>query len=75
MAASEDGIVKSDDELQAVYTGARLDEGESTVAYCRISERSSHTWFMLHESARAVRRHNYDVPGTSTVHWSAYRSS
>ncbi len=31
MAANEDGTVKSDDEMQAVYTGARLDEGESTV--------------------------------------------
>ena len=31
MAANEDGTVESDDELQAVYTGARLDEGESTV--------------------------------------------
>jgi 3-mercaptopyruvate sulfurtransferase SseA len=75
MAANEDGTVKSDDDLQAVYTGARLDEGESTVAYCRIGERSSHTWFMLHELARAVRRKNYDVSGPSTVHWSAYRSS
>jgi hypothetical protein len=31
MAANEDGIVKSDDEMQALYTGARLDEGESTI--------------------------------------------
>jgi thiosulfate/3-mercaptopyruvate sulfurtransferase len=32
MAANEDGTVKSDDELRAVYTGAGLDEGESTIA-------------------------------------------
>ena len=32
MAANEDGTVKSDDELWAVYTGAGLDEGESTIA-------------------------------------------
>jgi hypothetical protein len=51
MAAHEDGTVKSGDELQAIYTGAGLDEGESTVGYCRIGERSSRTWFVLHEFA------------------------
>ena len=43
MAANEDGTVKSDDELHAVYTGARLDQGESTVAYCRIGCPASKT--------------------------------
>jgi hypothetical protein len=79
MAASEDGIVKSDDELRAVYAGAGLDEGESTVAYCRIGERSSHIWFVLHELLGLSGVKNYVkttmIPGPSTVHWSAYRSS
>jgi hypothetical protein len=76
MAANEDGTVKSDDGLQAVYTGARLDQGESTVAYCRIGER------LQPHLVRATRIcwgcpgvKNYDVPGPGTVHWSAYRFS
>jgi hypothetical protein len=60
MAANEDGTVKSDDELRAVYTDAGLDEGESTIAYCRIGERSSHTWFVLHESLGLSGVKNYD---------------
>src|ERR1700749_26916 len=48
-AANEDGTFKSDDDLRALYTEAGLDEGKATIAYCRIGERSSHTWFALHE--------------------------
>ena len=48
-AANEDGTFKSDDELRALYGAAGLDESKSTIAYCRIGERSSHTWFALHE--------------------------
>jgi hypothetical protein len=60
MAANEDGTVESDDELRAVYTDAGLDEGESTIAYCPIGERSSHTWFVLHESLGLSGVKNYD---------------
>ncbi|HEX3781035.1 MAG TPA: sulfurtransferase [Pseudonocardiaceae bacterium] len=48
-AANEDGTFRSDDELRELYKDAGLDESRSTIAYCRIGERSSHTWFALHE--------------------------
>src|SRR5262249_13131186 len=48
-AANEDGTFKSDDELRGLYTEAGLDGGKDTIAYCRIGERSSHTWFVLRE--------------------------
>ena len=47
-AVREDGTFKSVDELKEVYEGeAGLNEGEDIIAYCRIGERSSHTWFVL----------------------------
>ena len=46
-AVNEDGTFKTRDELSDVYGKAGLSEGESTIAYCRIGERSSHTWFVL----------------------------
>ena len=59
-AANEDGTFKSDDELRALYTGAGLDESKPTIAYCRIGERSSHTWFVLHELLGQSDVKNYD---------------
>jgi thiosulfate/3-mercaptopyruvate sulfurtransferase len=59
-AANEDGTFKSDDELRALYGAAGLDEGRSTIAYCRIGERSSHTWFVLHELLGYTDVKNYD---------------
>jgi len=59
-AANEDGTFKSDDELRALYTAAGLDESKDTIAYCRIGERSSHTWFALHELLGQARVKNYD---------------
>jgi thiosulfate/3-mercaptopyruvate sulfurtransferase len=59
-AANEDGTFRSDDELRAIYTEAGLDEGRSTIAYCRIGERSSHTWFALHELLGLADVKNYD---------------
>jgi len=59
-AANEDGTFKSDDELQALYGAAGLDESRSTIAYCRIGERSSHTWFVLHELLGYSDVKNYD---------------
>ena len=59
-AANEDGTFKSDDELRALYAGAGLDDGKDTIAYCRIGERSSHTWFALHELLGHQNVKNYD---------------
>jgi len=59
-AANEDGTFKSDDELRALYADAGLDDGKDTIAYCRIGERSSHTWFALHELLGHQNVKNYD---------------
>jgi thiosulfate/3-mercaptopyruvate sulfurtransferase len=59
-AANEDGTFKSDQELRELYAAAGLDEGKDTIAYCRIGERSSHTWFALHELLGQARVKNYD---------------
>jgi thiosulfate/3-mercaptopyruvate sulfurtransferase len=59
-AANEDGTFKSDDELRKIYGDAGLDEGKDTIAYCRIGERSSHTWFVLQELLGHERVKNYD---------------
>jgi thiosulfate/3-mercaptopyruvate sulfurtransferase len=59
-AANEDGTFKSDDELRALYADAGLDQSKDTIAYCRIGERSSHTWFALHELLGEPSVKNYD---------------
>jgi thiosulfate/3-mercaptopyruvate sulfurtransferase len=59
-AANEDGTFKSDDELRTLYQGAGLDSSKETIAYCRIGERSSHTWFALHELLGQPNVKNYD---------------
>jgi thiosulfate/3-mercaptopyruvate sulfurtransferase len=60
-AANDDGTFKSDDALRALYEGeAGLDFGKDTIAYCRIGERSAHTWFVLHELLGQPHVKNYD---------------
>ncbi|HET6878256.1 MAG TPA: sulfurtransferase [Jatrophihabitans sp.] len=59
-AANEDGTFKSDEELEKLYADAGLDENRDTIAYCRIGERSSHTWFALHELLGHQNVKNYD---------------
>jgi thiosulfate/3-mercaptopyruvate sulfurtransferase len=60
-AANEDGTFKSDDELSQLYQNeAGLDFGKDTIAYCRIGERSAHTWFVLHELLGLANVKNYD---------------
>jgi thiosulfate/3-mercaptopyruvate sulfurtransferase len=59
-AANEDGTFRSDDELRALYSGAGVDFGKDTIAYCRIGERSAHTWFVLHELLGQPNVKNYD---------------
>jgi thiosulfate/3-mercaptopyruvate sulfurtransferase len=59
-AANEDGTFRSDDELRTLYSEAGLQDGKATIAYCRIGERSSHTWFALHELLDLPDVKNYD---------------
>ncbi|MEP6526759.1 MAG: sulfurtransferase [Nocardioidaceae bacterium] len=59
-AANDDGTFRSDGELTSLYTEAGVDFGKDTIAYCRIGERSAHTWFVLHELLDQPRVKNYD---------------
>ncbi|MEU6857631.1 sulfurtransferase [Glycomyces sp. NPDC046736] len=60
-AANEDGTFKSEAELRELYVDeAGLDESKATIAYCRIGERSSHTWFALRELLGYEDVKNYD---------------
>jgi thiosulfate/3-mercaptopyruvate sulfurtransferase len=59
-SANDDGTFKSDDELRTLYGGAGVDFGKDTIAYCRIGERSAHTWFVLHELLGQANVKNYD---------------
>jgi thiosulfate/3-mercaptopyruvate sulfurtransferase len=59
-AANEDGTFRSDDELRTIYADAGVDYDKDTIAYCRIGERSSHTWFVLHELLDQPNVKNYD---------------
>jgi thiosulfate/3-mercaptopyruvate sulfurtransferase len=60
-AAAEDGTFRSREELEAIYKGeAGLKEGDDVVAYCRIGERSSHTWFVLKHLLGFENVRNYD---------------
>jgi thiosulfate/3-mercaptopyruvate sulfurtransferase len=57
-AANEDGTFKSYDELAQLYQGVKPDQ--ETIAYCRIGERSSHTWFVLKYLLGFDKVRNYD---------------
>ncbi len=59
-AANEDGTFKSDEELTTLYAEAGIDADKDTIAYCRIGERSSHTWFVLRELLGHKNVKNYD---------------
>ena len=59
-AAADDGTFKSDEDLRALYEGAGVDLATDTIAYCRIGERSAHTWFVLHELLGVQNVRNYD---------------
>ncbi|AFR11007.1 sulfurtransferase [Nocardiopsis alba] len=58
--ANEDGTFKSAEELRELYTEAGVDLDKDIIAYCRIGERSSHTWFALHEIIGLENVKNYD---------------
>ena len=59
-AVKEDGTFKSADELQELYGGKGVLSGSPIIAYCRIGERSAHTWFVLHELLGQGDVKNYD---------------
>jgi len=59
-AANDDGTFKSDEDLKRLYAEAGVDWDKETIAYCRIGERSSHTWFVLHELLGDKSTKNYD---------------
>jgi thiosulfate/3-mercaptopyruvate sulfurtransferase len=58
--ANEDGTFKSPAELRELYANVGVDFNKPTVAYCRIGERSSHTWFVLHYLLGVENVKNYD---------------
>ena len=60
-AAGENGVFKSRSELESIYLGdAGLNTGDNIIAYCRIGERSSHTWFVLKYLLGFENVRNYD---------------
>jgi thiosulfate/3-mercaptopyruvate sulfurtransferase len=59
-AANEDGTFRSAEELRALYQGKGITPDKEVIAYCRIGERSSHTWFALTELLGYPKVKNYD---------------
>jgi thiosulfate/3-mercaptopyruvate sulfurtransferase len=59
-AVKEDGTFKSAEELSELYGGKGVLDGQEIIAYCRIGERSAHTWFVLHELLGREHVKNYD---------------
>ncbi len=59
-AVQEDGTFKSADQLRELYESKGALDGNDIVAYCRIGERSAHTWFVLHELLGQDNVRNYD---------------
>ncbi len=59
-AAADDGSFKSADELKSLYEGEGVTPDKEVIAYCRIGERSAHTWFVLHELLGYGNVKNYD---------------
>ena len=59
-AANDEGTFRSDAELKELYETEGVDLSKDTIAYCRIGERSAHTWFVLHEILGVDNVKNYD---------------
>jgi thiosulfate/3-mercaptopyruvate sulfurtransferase len=59
-AVKEDGTFKTADELRELYSGKGVLNGDQIISYCRIGERSAHTWFVLHELLGQDDVKNYD---------------
>ena len=60
MAVREDGTFRSAEELRALYAGQGITSDKEVIAYCRMGERSSHTWFVLHSLLGYTHVRNYD---------------
>ncbi len=56
----DDGTFKPAEELRELYAEEGVDLAKDTIAYCRIGERSAHTWFVLHELLGVPNVRNYD---------------
>jgi thiosulfate/3-mercaptopyruvate sulfurtransferase len=56
----DDGTFKPAEELRELYAEEGVDLSKETIAYCRIGERSAHTWFVLHELLGVPKVRNYD---------------
>jgi thiosulfate/3-mercaptopyruvate sulfurtransferase len=59
-AVNEDGTFKAGDELRQIYTSEGVTGDKEIITYCRIGERSAHTWFVLHELLGFPSVRNYD---------------
>ncbi len=59
-ACNDDGTFKSADQLRALYAAEGVDNSRPVIAYCRIGERSSHTWFVLRYLLGYAQVTNYD---------------
>jgi thiosulfate/3-mercaptopyruvate sulfurtransferase len=59
-ACNDDGTFKSADELRAIYAGAGVTEAKDVITYCRIGERSAHSWFVLSYLLEYPHVRNYD---------------
>ncbi len=60
MAVNEDGTFKTSDELRSLYESRGVTNEKEVIAYCRIGERSSHTWYVLHYLLGYPKVRNYD---------------
>ena len=76
-AANEDGTFKSAEELKQLYDAKGINGNGEVIAYCRIGERSSHTWFVAEVSARLQRREELRrlVDRVGQSGWRAHRES
>lgn len=59
-AVNEDGTFKSKEELKALYEGEGITPDKEIISYCRIGERSAHSWFVLNELLEYPNVRNYD---------------
>ena len=59
-AVREDGTFKSREDLEQLYRGNGIGDDDEVITYCRIGERSAHSWFVLHELLGFDQVRNYD---------------
>ena len=73
-AVNDDGTFKGADELRELYAAKGITADKDVIAYCRIGERSSHTWFVLTSCSASTGSATTTAPGPSTGASSACRS-